>query len=306
MTHSHSHEHCHSHNHNGNGSNFNGLLIVLLLTGFYMVAEFAGGIYTNSLALTADAGHMLGDVGSLALSYSAIWLSTRPAKPDKTFGYFRAEIFAAFLNGIALVAIALLIIYEAYQRMLAPPEIKSFAMIIIATGGLIINIIGALILHKDSKESLNIKGAFLHIIGDLLGSIGAILSGLLIYKWHLYLADPIISIIIAGLVLYSSISLTKASARVLMEISPAHINPEDVKNAISKIDNVINVHDLHIWSIDSKKVSVSVHIIAKLEHNTQILCDVDNLLKTEFDISHSTIQIEPEDFHKSGCPLDLH
>lgn len=302
MTHSHS-QHCHEHNHNKSSSK---LLIILVLTSIYMVAEFLGGFYTNSLALTADAGHMLGDVGSLILSYFAIWLASRPATPGKTFGYFRAEIFAAFLNGIALVAIALVIIYEAYQRMMAPPEIKSFTMIIIATGGLIVNIIGVLILHHGSNENLNIKGAFLHIIGDLLGSIGAIFSGILIYKWHLYLADPIISVVIAGLVLYSSISLTKSAAQVLMEFSPSHINPQDVKNEITKLDNVIEVHDLHIWSIDSQKVSVSVHIVAKLEHSKQILCDVDNLLKTEFNISHSTIQIEPEDFHESGCSLDLH
>ncbi len=303
MTHSHGHEHCHGHNHNKSS---NKLLIILILTSFYMVAEFLGGLYTNSLALTADAGHMLGDVASLVLSYFAIWISTRPAPPEKTFGYFRAEIFAAFINGIALVVIALCIIYEAYQRMMAPPEIKSFSMIIIATGGLIVNLVGVKLLHHGSKENLNIKGAFLHIIGDLLGSIGAIASGVLIYKWHFYIADPIISVIIAGLVLYSSISLTKSAVRVLMEISPAHINPQEVKAEIVQINNVIDVHDLHIWSIDSQKVSVSVHIIAKLEHNIQILCDVDNLLKTKFNIAHSTIQIEPDDFHESGCPLDLH
>lgn len=299
--------HCHDHTHNHkNNTASKGLLIVLLLTSFYMVAEFLGGIYTNSLALTADAGHMLGDVGSLLLSYFAIWIALKPAPPDKTFGYVRAEIFAAFLNGIALVIIALIIIYEAYSRIISPPEIKSLSMAIIAFGGLLVNIIGVLILHKDSKENLNIKGALFHIIGDLLGSIGAMTAGLLIFFWHLYIADPVISFIIAGLVLFSSINLIHAAVKILMEVSPSHINPQEVKKAILEIENVLDVHDLHIWSIDSNKVSISVHIVAKLEHNKQILCDVDKLLKDSFNITHSTIQIEPDDFHDYNCPLDLH
>jgi cobalt-zinc-cadmium efflux system protein len=156
-----------------------------------MVAEFAGGIYTNSLALTADAGHMLGDVGALALSYFAMWLASKPASSEKTYGYFRTEIFAAFINGMTLVAIALFIIYEAYRRIVSPPEIMSLPMLIIAFGGLIVNLTGISILHKDIKKNLNIKGAFLHILGDLLGSVGAITSGVLMLFWHFYLADPI-------------------------------------------------------------------------------------------------------------------
>jgi cobalt-zinc-cadmium efflux system protein len=299
--------HCDNHNHDHNHHNSSkGLLLVLFLTVLYMFAEFFGGLYTNSLALMADAGHMLGDVGSLFLSYFAIWLSLRPAPPEKTFGYFRAEIFAAFINGVTLIIISLFIIYDAYLRLLSPPEIKSVAMIIIATGGLVVNLIGVLLLHKDSKENLNIKGAFLHIVGDLLGSVGAVLAGILILVWKFYIADPIISFVIAGFILYSSINLINSAVQVIMETAPSHIDVNEVKNAIIKVENVINVHDLHIWNIDSKMVSISVHIVAKIEHSSQLLCNVDELLKDKFNISHSTIQIEPEDFHTHGCPLNLH
>lgn len=293
-----------SHSHHNHANQSSALLIVLIITALYMLAEFFGGLYTNSLALTADAGHMLGDVGALLLSYFAIWLSGKKAPSEKTFGYYRAEIFAAFINGITLIVIAFLIIYEAYLRMISPPEVKSFVMIIIAFGGLIVNIIGVWLLHKDS-ENLNIKGAFLHIVGDLLGSIGAIIAGLLIYFGHFYMADPIISFIIAGFILYSSINLTNSAVQVLMETAPSHISTQEIKDAILEVENVIGVHDLHIWSIDSKKTSLSVHVVSKPEFSRQILEDIDNILINKFRICHSAIQIEPEDFHEPQCPLDL-
>lgn len=302
MSHSHlNHDHNHSHNHESQST---ALLIVLIITALYMVAEFLGGLYSNSLALTADAGHMLGDVGALILSYFAIWLSGRKAPPEKTFGYFRAEIFAAFINGIALIVIALIIIYEAYLRMISPPEVKSFSMIVIAFGGLIVNIIGVFLLHKGS-ENLNIKGAFLHIVGDLLGSIGAIIAGILIYFGHFYIADPVISFIIAGFILYSSINLTNSAVQVLMETAPSHIDTQEIKTALLGIKDVIDVHDLHIWSITSNKVSLSVHVVAEPENNKRILEEIDNMLINKFKICHSAIQIEPKDFHEPECPLDL-
>lgn len=299
-----SHQHCEEHNHHHRNSK--SLLIVLCITAIYMVAEFLGGYYTNSLALTADAGHMLGDVGALGLSFFALWLTTRKAPAENTYGYFRAEIFAAFINGVALVFIALAILYEAYIRITMEQQIDALTMAIIAFGGLIVNIIGAKVLHSGSKESLNVKGAFLHVIGDLLGSIGAIAAGIIIYVWHFYLADPIVSIIIAVLILYSSVNLTNSAVQILMEAAPSHINIKEVKDAISKLDDVMDVHDLHVWSISSSAVSLSVHIVAANHNGEKILCEVNNLLQEKFNISHSTIQIEPEDFHKNGCSLNLH
>lgn len=289
--------HCHSHHEKTNQK----LGIILVLTGLFMITEFAGGIYTNSLALTADAGHMLSDVGALALSYFSIWISHKPASSEKTYGYFRTEILSAFINGIALVAIALFIIYDALMRMLAPPEIKAPIMIIIALGGLMVNLIGAFLLHKDSSENLNIKGAFLHILGDLLGSIGAVFAGIIILRWHFYLADPIISIIIALLILYSSITLINESVNVLLEAAPSHINVETIRKTILEVQGVIDVHDLHVWSLSSNKTALSVHIVAEFLDNKTILCNVNNLLKEKFNIHHSTIQIEPKDFNERKC-----
>lgn len=299
MSHSKSHEHVHEYD------NSKGLLVVLIVTTCYMIAEFLGGLYTNSLALTADAGHMLGDVGALALSFFALWLTKRKAPLENTYGYFRAEIFAAFINGIALVIIALTIIYAAYFRIVMPQKVNSLVMVIIAFGGLLVNIIGAFMLHRGSRESLNIRGAFLHIIGDLLGSVGAIIAGLVIYFWHFYPADPIISVIIAGFVLYSSINLTNSAGQILMEVAPAHIDVKEIKKEILKIKDIKDIHDLHVWSISSRKVSLSVHLVADFQHYQIILCEVNNLLKDKFGITHSTIQIEPENFHEYNCSLDL-
>lgn len=311
MPHQHSEEHNHSHNHNHehhhhHHANTKSILIVLCITALYMIAEFLGGFYTNSLALTADAGHMLGDVGALGLSFFALWLTTKKAPVENTYGYFRAEIFAAFINGVALVFIALAIIYEAYIRITMAQHINALTMSIIAFGGLIVNIIGAFVLHSGSKENLNLKGAFLHVIGDLLGSIGAIVAGLMIYFWNFYLADPIVSVIIAVLILYSSLNLTNSAVQILMEAAPSHINIKEIKEEILKLEDVIDVHDLHVWSISSQSVSLSVHIVASDNNSVRILCEVNDLLKEKFDISHATIQIEPENFHESCCPLDLH
>ena len=301
MSHDHTHEHNHTHSHGSKN-----LLIVLITTGLYMVAEFLGGLYTNSLALTADAGHMLADVAALGLSYFAIWLANKPAPVENTFGYRRVEIFAALINGVTLIVIALIILYEAYQRLIHPPEINAPIMVIIALGGLFVNIIGAGLLHANAKENLNIRGAFLHIIGDLLGSVGAILSGLLILFKQLYIADPIISVVIAVLVLYSSINLTNKASLVLMETAPSHIDISEVKSAIANLEKVEGVHDLHIWSIDSNKISLSVHVIADVKYSEEVLHNVHHLLEHHFGICHSTIQIEPKGFHEEGCPLDLH
>lgn len=300
MVHEHAGEH-HHHEHNNRKS----LLIVLCITAFYMVAEFVGGYFSNSLALTADAGHMLSDVAALALSFFALWLSNKKAPVENTYGYYRAEIFAALINGIALIFIAGIIIYEAYERITMVQRIDALTMTIIATGGLFVNIIGAWILHKGSKENLNVKGAFLHIIGDLLGSIGAIVAGVLVYGWQLYIADPIVSIIIALLVLYSSINITNSAVQILMEAAPKNIDIKGVRDCISTIEGVCNVHDLHIWSINSSSVSLSVHVVADLKDYEKILSEINNLLKEKFNIKHSTIQVEPKDFHKNGCPLNL-
>jgi cobalt-zinc-cadmium efflux system protein len=297
--------HNHSeHSHHVEQKNSKKLLFVLIITAIYMLAEFLGGYFTKSLALTADAGHMLGDVGALALTFFAFWLSSQKAPIGKTYGYYRAEILAAFINGCTLVFIAIMIIYEAYLRLTFTQKIDAGAMTIIAVGGLIVNIIAAFLLHHGSKENLNIKGAFLHVLCDLLGSIGAITAGLIIYFWHFYIADTIISVVIALLVLYSSINLINSAVRILMEAAPKDVDIDGIKKNIESVNGVCNVHDLHVWSINSNTISLSVHIVANLKDSERILTEINDILKNKFNILHATIQVEPNDFHENSCPLN--
>lgn len=290
-----------NHNYHAHEQSKSKLTIVIILTFIYMLAEFIGGWLTNSLALVADAGHMLSDVAALALSLFAVWLSIKPASSKKTYGYYRTEILAAFINGIALAAIAIFIIYEAYTRIFHPPEIRAPLMIFIAIGGLIINIIAAFLLHAESQKSLNIKGAFLHIIGDLLGSAGTVIAGFVILIWKINLADPIISIIIAILVLISAIGLVNEAINILLEGSPSYINVESIKESLLSLEYVDGVHDLHVWSISSKNIALSVHVVTKNADCEAVLCMVDDMIREKFGINHLTIQIEPVGYHEGIC-----
>ena len=197
------------------------LSLVLVLTAIYMVAEALGGWWTGSLALLADAGHMLTDVAALGLALMAVWFSSRPATSSKTFGYHRLEILAALVNGVALVVIALLIFYESYQRWASPPNVRGNIVILVATGGLIINLISAWILHGGHEIDLNIRGAWLHVISDALGSIGAIIAGAIMSVWGWYTADPLFSALIGLLIIWSSWRLIRESANVLLEGTPS-------------------------------------------------------------------------------------
>lgn len=287
----------HVHSHGRASRSRRRLRTVLILTAAYMFAEALGGWWTGSLALLADAGHMLTDVAALSLALVAIWFGARPATSSKTFGYYRLEILAALINGVALVLIALLIIYEAYQRWADPPEIKSTAMIFVASGGLFINIICAWILHGDHEEDLNIRGAWLHIIGDALGSVGAIAAGALmsIYGW--YQADPLFSIIISLLIVWSSWNLIRESTNVLLEGTPAHINLAAVEDAILETDGVQDVHDLHIWTITSGREALSAHVIhVETISQPELLKELRTKLHDRFGVDHLTIQMETPDF----------
>ena len=271
--------------------------IVLVLTAIYMVAEAVGGWWTGSLALLADAGHMLADVAALGLALMALWFSARPATSSKTFGYYRLEILAALINGVALVLISLLIFYEAYHRWAAPPEVRSTLMMFVATGGLCINMACAWLLHGDHKDDLNVRGAWLHIIGDALGSVGAIAAGALmsIYGW--YTADPLFSVLISLLIVWSSWHLIRESTNVLLEGTPAHINLAAVEEAILKTDGVEDVHDLHIWTITSGREALSAHVIhAYAISQPELLKELRTKLYDRFGVDHLTIQMETPDF----------
>ena len=287
----------HAHSHARAARSGRSLSIVLVLTALYMVAEAIGGWLTGSLALLADAGHMLTDVAALALALMAVWFGSRPATPSKTFGYYRLEILAALINGVALVLISLLIFYEAYQRWARPPQVKSGLMILVATGGLAVNLICAWLLHGDHKDDLNVRGARLHIIGDALGSVGAVAAGgiMLLFGW--YAADPLFSCIIGLLIVWSSWHLLREATNILLEGTPSHINLAAVEDAFLQTTGVEDVHDLHIWTITSGREALSAHVI----HSDSISqADLLKVLRAKlhdrFGVDHLTIQMETPDF----------
>jgi cobalt-zinc-cadmium efflux system protein len=273
------------------------LLIAFFVTGGWFLIELGGGIYANSLALIADAAHMLTDLAALGLSLFALKISTRPATHKKTFGYLRAEILAALANGVFLILIALYIFYESYRRFLSPPEVKSLPMLCIAAAGLLANLAVALLLFRSRNENLNLRGAFLHVLGDAIGSMGAILAGILMVAWKWYLADPIISVIVGGLVLYSSWHLVRDSVNVLLEGAPSHLNIRGILSDLGRIPGVLSVHDLHVWSIDSGTTAMSCHLVLKsTEDADRVLAQSSQLMKQKHGIAHTTIQIEFENW----------
>lgn len=295
--HAHAHGHTHQHSHGRATRSRRRLSIVLVLTALYMLAEAAGGWATGSLALLADAGHMLTDVAALALALIAVWFGARPATSSKTFGYYRLEIFAALINGVALVLISVLIFYEAYQRWAAPPQVRSGLMMVIAAGGLIINLACARLLHGDHKDDLNVRGVWLHIIGDALGSVGAIVAGALMSLYGWYIADPLFSCLIGLLIIWSSWHLIRESTNVLLEGTPAHINLAAVEDAILETSGVQDVHDLHVWTITSGREALSAHVIhAETISQAELLKEIREKLHDRFGVDHLTIQMETPEF----------
>ena len=273
------------------------LLIVLALTALYMVAEACGGWWTGSLALLADAGHMLTDVAALALALMAVWFGSRPATPSKTFGYHRLEILAALVNGVALVVMALLIFYQAYARWHDPREVESNLMIVVAVGGLVVNLACAWLLHGDHHDDLNMHGAWLHIMGDALGSVGAIIAGVLMSAYGWYRADALFSAGIALLIVWSSWHLIKESTNVLLEGTPAHINLASVEEVIRATEGVEGVHDLHVWTITSGREALSAHVVhAHTVVQPELLKELRVKLHDRFGVDHLTLQMETEDF----------
>ena len=293
-----SHDHSgHVHRHGRASASRKRLGIVTLLTAIYMIAEAIGGWWTGSLALLADAGHMLADVAALTLALMAVWFGARPATSGKTFGYYRLEILAAFINGVALVLIALFIFYEAYLRWFAPTSVRSVAMTIVATGGLAVNLFCARLLHTDRHDDLNVRGAWLHIISDALGSVGAIMAGVIITISGWSGADPLISVFIGLLIVWSSWHLIREATNVLLEGTPAHINLAAVEDAILETEGVSDVHDLHIWTITSGREALSAHVIhAHSISQPGLLKELRTKLHDRFGVDHLTLQMETPDF----------
>ena len=278
------------------------LAVAMGITAAFFVIELVGGILTNSLALQTDAFHMLTDVVALAYALVAVWLAQRPVTLKRTYGYYRVEILSAFLNGIFLWAVVIFIFYEAVQRIQRPADVQSLNMLIIAVLGLVANGLVAGVLARSRNESLNLKGAFLHVVADVLGSVGAISAGLIMFFTGWYQADPIASIMIGVLVFYSSGKLVRDSVNVLLEGVPSHIDVSAVERRILGMKGVKNIHDLHVWSIaDTKICCMSSHVVVEEGTNgKELVTKLIDILNEEFGIDHTTIQLEDENYPKAA------
>lgn len=292
--------HGHDHDH---GANQRTLWFVLVLSATYMVAEIAGGLWTGSLTLLADSAHMAIDTGAVALGLFACWIARRPPTPEKTFGYYRAEILAAFVNGCLLIGAAVLILLEAWPRFRAPPVVKGGPMAVIAFGGLVVNLVSLWLMHGRSRHNLNVRGVWLHLVGDTLGSVGALTAAILVWKFDWYLADPILSVALTLLIVWGAAKLMIECTNVLLEGVPKHVDLSQVKRDLEAAAGVGDVHDLHVWLVTSGLTALSAHVTVKdgNEHS-DVLRRLIALLHERHGISHVTLQLEPPAF----AHRDLH
>ncbi len=269
------------------------LKIAIILTTAIFFMEFAGGIISHSLALLSDAAHVFMDIVALALAYGALKISARPSNRNVTFGYHRFEIFAALINGLTIIGIAFFIFYEAYGRILNPPQVNGFAVLVIATVGLIVNTWAALKLH--GHHDLNIKGAYLHVIGDALASIAVIAGAIIIILTGKTIVDPVLSLLIGMMLLYGAVRLVFGSVRILLEFAPKHVDADTLKKIMMEIEGVKGVHDIHIWSICSNIHAMSAHVLVDRIHVEQteaLISEISLMLKERFRILHTTLQFE--------------
>ncbi|MGE4314255.1 MAG: cation diffusion facilitator family transporter [Pseudobdellovibrionaceae bacterium] len=293
--HNHSHDHAHSHAPKVTGDNKSRVGFVLLLTLTFMLVEVVGGWLSGSLALLADAGHMLTDAAALALSWFAFYMSERPSDAKRSYGYHRAQILAAFLNALALFAIGLWIVVEAIGRFLSPQPVMGSLLLGVAFVGLLVNIAGFWILSRGDKGNLNMKGASLHIVGDMLGSVAAIIAGLVILKTGWMPIDPILSVFVAVLVLRSAWALLANSTHILLEGTPEGLDAARIGAALSHLPHVKDIHHVHAWCLTDEKPMVTLHaVLEEGADHTEALSKMQALLKKKFNVAHATIQIEKD------------
>lgn len=276
------------------------LKFVLMLLLLFFVIELSVGFLTNSLALVSDAGHMLTDIFAIGISLLGFKIAENKATRNKTYGFYRAEIIAAFLNGIMLILVSGYIVIEAFERLKNPTPVKGLGMLIVAIAGLIINIIVGIILFPERRKNLNMRSAYLHVLGDTLGSIQAVIAGIIIITTQKFYADTLASLAIAVVIVYGSIGLLKDSINVLMEGVPLDVNIDKVKKAILEVPDVMAIHDLHVWMLSSGKNVLTAHISVKGEIDRRklnvLLTEIETAIKESTNIDHITIQIEPATF----------
>ena len=294
--------HDHSHGDTVRQGHSRRLTIVLCLSGTYMFAEAIGGLVTGSLALLADAGHLLSDVASLALGLFALRMAQRPATSQRTYGHTRVEILAALTQGVALVAVAFVIFLEAIERLGEMREVSGIGMMVVASGALVVNAIGMQVLNSGRSESINIRGVWLHVASDALGSLGVIVAGLLIWQFGWLWADPAVSILISALVLFAAWNLVRDAVDILMEAAPGHLDVEEIRAALAALPGVTNVHDLHVWTIGNREIALSSHLVCPPGGNPEeVLRAAQAALGERFSIHHSTVQIEIREGNDPDC-----
>jgi cobalt-zinc-cadmium efflux system protein len=280
------------------------LLLILVFNLFLMVLEVGGGLVSRSLALLSDAGHMLTDSLAILLSYLAIRWSRKPATAKKTFGYHRTEILVALVNGITLLAVSAYIFYEAIRRLFIPEKIHAGILLVVAVIGLIGNLAGMLLLHHESHENLNIRGAFIHLLGDALASFGVVIGGIVIALTGWSPIDSLVSILLGGIVLRSAIGLVIESTEILLGATPRDIDTGVLKENVEKIPGVREFHEIHIWTITSGKRALSGHVLIEnitTSESQKILCAVRDVLVKKFNITHTTLEVECDTCGNNVC-----
>jgi len=284
--------------HSHNDGNMRRVIFALILTGAFMIVEVIGGILSGSLALLADAGHMLTDTMALALAAVAFHVSKRPADRKRTFGYHRFQILAAFVNGLSLLLIVGWILFEAVQRFLSPTDVMGQTMLLVAAAGLLVNIAAFAILHGGDRDNLNISGAVLHVAGDLLGSVAAIVAALVIINTGWMMIDPILSVAVAMLILKSAWVLVKRSAHVLLEGAPEWLDVDEMQaKIVAAVPGVSGVHHVHVWGLTPQDLMLTMHVCLATEASnpTDIIRKIKDLLRRDYGIGHCTIELEVDD-----------
>lgn len=299
MAHDHDHPHFHADLHPAHQRRMRWALI---FTALFLVAEVVGGLVSNSLALLADAGHMFTDVGALALSLFVAWFSRQPSSPEKTYGYLRWEILAALLNGAVLLVVSGWIVWEALARLRAPQPLEGGLMLLVAMGGLLVNAASAAVLHPVHQHNLNARGAYLHVLGDLLGSVGTVAAALIVRFTGWLPADPIASLVVTLLVVRSAWGLVREAVDVLLESSPAHISLGRVREGLQSIGGVESVHDLHVWTVTSGMVAMSAHAVVREPAENQKVLEAAIAAMRRLGISHVTLQVEQDRICEQPCP----
>jgi len=269
------------------------MLWAVLLTGSFMLIEVIGGVISGSLALIADAGHMLTDTAALLLAFYAMRLSTKPADSERTFGYGRLQVLAAYTNGIFLIVLTAWIVWESIQRFYQPNPIQSTTMLIVAILGLLVNIVVFKVLHSAGESNINVRGALLHVLGDLLGSVGAIIAALIIWQWGILWVDPLLSLLVSVLILRSAYHVIKDASHILLEGKPQEIDTGEVRQDLMAMEGVVDIHHLHLWSISEQEPLMTFHALITDESDSDELLELMLTdLKAKYGIAHATIQIE--------------